>query len=414
MSEEIKSTSHTRRRWLVVALVVLVACGLVTVSASFLLIRNIPGVARLVYSDPADPTEVPTMRATFTPLPTATLTPTPEPVEPTDTPTSLPVGPTAPSTTSPTPQQTSDPPTAMPSDTPTLEPPTATPVPPTPTPAPQWLAFETKRGKTGDYEIFVMTPSGSRLTNVTTSWADDVAPVWSPDGRRIAFVSWRDTALGKSSLGSGSIYLMDFDPIVGVSRNPIRLTQSGDHDGWPTWSPDGKRVAFYSERSGNRDIWVINVDGSGLTQLTDHPEDDLHPAWSPDGTKIAFTSERGGNPDVWVMNADGSNPVNLTKTPGRDRYPMWSPDGAQITFNTNRDGNQEIYMMNANGSNQRNVSNSPGSKEGLADWSPDGRRLVLYSDRSGNKEIYIVNLATGKWTNITNNRVDDEFCTWSP
>ncbi len=267
----------------------------------------------------------------------------------------------------------------------------------------------------GDYEIFVMTPTGARLTNLTNSWADDLAPVWSPDGRRVAFVSLRDTVAGKWGLGPSSIYVMDFDPTSGTRvGEPFAVTDKNTNDGWPTWSPDGQRIAFQSDRSGNWDIWAVNLDGSGLTNLTNHPSDDRYPAWSPDGNQMAFTSNRTGDSEVWLMNIDGSGAANLTKTPGQDRYTMWSPDGSQMTFSTNRDGDQEIYVMNADGSNQRNVTNSPDSTEGLADWSPNGKRLVLYSSKPGNKDLFILNLATGQWKNITQNPSSDEFCTWSP
>jgi len=386
----------TRKRWiiLVTVLVLLLLCGIGSGAGAALIVREVPGVARLVYGDPPTATPIPatpTPRPTFTPAPTVTPTANPTPTRPNAT---------------------------EPAPSPTVSP-TATPSP-TPRPRPQWIVFETKRGKLGDYEIFAMRTDGSRLVNLTNSWADDVAPVWSPDGRRIAFVSLRDTPAGKYGLGPGAIYVMDFDPWTGTGgNNLIRVTDATTDDGWATWSPDGRRIAFESARSGNWDIWVVNVDGTGLINLTNSPGDDRYPAWSPNGKKIAFTTNRSGDYDVWAMNADGSSPVNLTNTPGRDRYAMWSPDGRQIAFNTRRDGNQEIYLMNVadtlqgtDGSNQRNVTHSP-STEGLADWSPDGRRLVLYSDRSGNKDIYIVDLTTGKWTNITNDPASDEFCTWS-
>ncbi len=405
----------TRKRRVVVWVFSLSACLLVAglAVAAVWAVRHIPGVARLVYGDPPTATAIATLRATFTPLPVATLTPMPTATSPTVPSTPVPSSPAPTAEATATDQQ----PTAAPTDLPpTQEPPTATPLPPPPrpTPRPQWIAFETHRGSLGDYEIYVMTTDGDRLTNLTNSWADDVSPVWSPDGRRIAFVSFRDTLAGRWNLGPGTIYLLDFDPETGTAGNLVRLTDGRSHDGWPTWSPDGKRIAFQSDRTGNWDIWIINVDGSGLTQLTHSPADDEHPDWSPDGKKIAFSSDRSGNWDVWVIGADGSNPMNLTNAPRRDRYPMWSPDGQMITFNTNRNGDQEIYLMNANGSNQRNVSNSPQSTEGLADWSPDGKRLVLYSNRSGNKEIYIVDLASGQWTNLSNDPASDEFCTWSP
>jgi len=171
--------------------------------------------------------------------------------------------------------------------------------------------------------------------------------------------------------------------------------------------------AFASDRSGTGDIFVLERGGQ-IHNITNNPASDWDPAWSPDGTKIAFTTNRSGNRDVWTMNANGSNAVNLTNTLGKDRYTMWSPDGKMIAFNTSRDGDQEIYIMNADGSNQRNISQAPDSTEGLADWSPNGKQLVLYSSRPGNKDIFIVDLASGKWTNITKNPGSDEFTTWTP
>ncbi|HSR34475.1 MAG TPA: hypothetical protein VLY63_28230 [Anaerolineae bacterium] len=414
-----------RKRWIVVSalLFAVFLCLVVLAVGAVLAVKNIPAAARLVYGDPPSATALPTLRATFTPLSIATLTPTPTSTEIVSTFTPQPTGTAAqPGPTLENTRVTDDSvPTNPPSVTPTVKissptpaTPTPSPVPPTPTPRPEWLAFETDRGSLGDYEIFVMTSEGARATNLTNSWADDVSPVWSPDGRRIAFVSWRDTLSGKWSLEPGSIYIMDFDPDAGAAGNLVRLTDGTNNDTWPTWAPDGKRIAFQSDRGGDLDIWVINVDGSGLRNLTNNPGRDEHPAWSPDGTKIAFTSGRGANYEVWVMNADGSNPVNLTNAQGRDRYPMWSPDGTKIAFNTKRDGDQEIYIMRADGSNQRNVTNSPHT-EGLATWSPDGTRLVLYSDRPGDKDIFILDLGTGQWANISKSpNSDDEFCTWSP
>jgi Tol biopolymer transport system component len=414
MQQKAKQILGTRRRWLAVISLILIACLLGAVGASLVLIRNVPGIARQVYGDPATSTSAPALQATSALPSIATLTHTPTPPQPTATATPPPPSPTPVSQATTAGQQPTESATLPPSPTPTPVPPTPTSKPPTPTPAPQWLAFETKRGSLGDYEIYAVTPSGSRLTNLTNSWADDTSPVWSPDGRRIAFVSLRDTPLGKWGLAPGSLYLMDFDPVAGAAGDLFRLTDGANHDGWPTWSPDGQRLAFHGERDGELDIWVINQDGSGRKQLTDSPGDDAHPSWSPDGTSIAFTSERGGKPDIWVMKADGSDPVNLTNTQSRDRYPMWSPDGARIAFNTNRDGNQEIYVMNADGSNPVNVSRSPGSKEGLADWSPDGKRLVFYSNRAGSQDIYLLDLATGQWTPVVTDPSSDEFCTWSP
>ncbi len=119
------------------------------------------------------------------------------------------------------------------------------------------------------------------------------------------------------------------------------------------------RIAFQTNRDGNYEIYVMNGDGSGLTNLTNNPADDWNPVWSPDGNKIVYSSNRDGNNEVYVMNADGSNQTNLTNSPANDENPDWSPDGKKIAFDTDVDGNKEIYVMNADGSAKTNLTNAP-------------------------------------------------------
>jgi hypothetical protein len=117
------------------------------------------------------------------------------------------------------------------------------------------------------------------------------------------------------------------------------------------WAQAG-RIAFISKRDGNWEIYVMNADGSGQTNLTNNPAHDWGPSWSPDGRRIAFYSDRDGNWEIYVMNADGSGQTNLTNNPADDWGPSWSPDGRRIAFFSDRDGNREIYVMNADGSGQ--------------------------------------------------------------
>jgi len=171
-------------------------------------------------------------------------------------------------------------------------------------------------------EIYVMDADGSHQRNLTNNPADDVAPVWSPDGSRIAFVSDR------KEYESDDIYVMDAD-----GSHQRNLTNNLAVDVNPVWSPDGSRLAFTSYRDGNSEIYVMDADGSNQTRLTDDPAWDEDPAWSPDGSCLAFLSNRDGNSEIYVMDADGSNQTRLTNNPDQDGYhPTWSPDGSRLVF----------------------------------------------------------------------------------
>ena len=172
----------------------------------------------------------------------------------------------------------------------------------------------------------------SEAVAITHNSAKDLSPAWSPDGRRIAFESNRD--------GGWEIYVMNAD-----GSDVVQLTNNRGWDGGPAWSPDGRRIAFVSDRDGDREIYVMNADGSNIVQLTNNPSFDTDPAWSPDGRRIAFTSDWDGDFDIYVMNTDGSNVVQLTNNRGSDLAPAWSPDGRRIAFVSDRDGDWDIYVM---------------------------------------------------------------------
>jgi TolB protein len=149
------------------------------------------------------------------------------------------------------------------------------------------------------------------------------------------------------------------------------------------WSPDGSKIAFVVEYQAgpyNRDIFVVNADGSGQTQLTTDSNGDSDPAWSPDGSKIAFTSSRTGRLQIFVMNADGTSQTRLVTT-AEDAYrPAWSPDGQKVAFTVNSGGYYglpDVYTANANGSGLSLLV--AGGEEPL--WAPDGAR-VAYTDIS--------------------------------
>ena len=211
---------------------------------------------------------------------------------------------------------------------------------------------------------------------------------------RIVFQSNRD--------GNNEIYIMNGD-----GSGLTNLTNNLADDQAPFWSPDGKRIAFQSSRDGNSEVYVMDADGSNVTRLTTNPTDDAVDGWSPDGKRILFHSDRNGNYEVYAMNADGTDQTNLTNSPADDEIPDWSPDGTKIAFMSDRDGNPEIYVMNADGSNPSRLTNSPG-EDLFPYWSPDGTRIAFFSHRDGNSELYIMNWDGSNQVNLSNNSADDE------
>src|SRR5437899_2575034 len=152
-------------------------------------------------------------------------------------------------------------------------------------------------------------------------------------------------------------------------------------------------IAFSSNRDYSTSIYAMNADGSGVVQLTNNPPDyrlrDGDPAWSPDGTRIAFWTTRDGDWEVWVMNADGrsGSPIHKIMRASDDGAPVWSPDGTKIGFQAGGD----IYVMNADGSNPVNVTNTPDWNDDIV-WSPDSRTIAFQtSSSSGFVEIWVVN-----------------------
>ena len=170
------------------------------------------------------------------------------------------------------------------------------------------------------FEIYVMDADGGNQQRLTNHPNDDRSPSWSPNGKRIAFVSNRDGHV-IGGIPTFEIYVMDAD-----GKNQQRLTENRQNDLSPSWSPDGERIAFASDEKGNFEnfeIYVMDADGGNQQRLTNNPAYDWNPSWSPDGERIAFMSKRDENAEIYVMDADGGNPQNLTNNPHGDASPAW-------------------------------------------------------------------------------------------
>jgi TolB protein len=276
------------------------------------------------------------------------------------------------------------------------------------------ILFTSYRDDPSSREIYSMNADGTDVTRLTISLGHDMSPAWSPDGKRVAFVSMRNDP-------NGEIYVMNADG-TGVTR----LTYSDGADRAPTWSKDGKRIAFQSMRDDPAgDIYVMNDDGSGVTRVTTYPGADFDPAWSPDGKQIAFASAREaggqGTTDVYVLTLETMAVARVTSLGANVGHPSWAPGGKQIAFHTAYDPGDanlvtyDIVVLTLDGMQLRRITGGPG--DGTEDlspsWSPDGKQIAFTSVRDYNYEIYVMNADGSQRTRLTTSAVEDAMPAWN-
>jgi Tol biopolymer transport system component len=225
---------------------------------------------------------------------------------------------------------------------------------------------DSRRGINQDDEIYVTNADGTDRRNLTRNPGNDWGPDWSPDGKAIVFNSDRD------GLPMGGF-------LVRPDGSHLRRIATNAYVEYPAWSPDGKRIAFMGgDLTGEYDIWVVDIDGTNLLQLTDSPGPDGWPAWSPDGTRIAFTSVRddcsysdapdcrstgdiGPHHDVWVVNADGTGLARVT--PEFGQFLTWSPDGQYLLVSS-----YSLYVIRPDGTGRASLDIAGFSGGLFPDW----------------------------------------------
>jgi len=218
------------------------------------------------------------------------------------------------------------------------------------------------------YEIYVMNADGSDLRRLTTNPGYDLWLTWSPDGRRIAFSSDRD--------GNTDLYAMDPD-----GSNLARLTTGPGRESAPSWSPGGERIVYMAKEDGPWQIWIMDADGTDPRQLVASEADDANPVFSPDGARIAFFSNRAGRgqDQVFVVNADGTG----DRAVAAGVFPGWAPDGASLIY-----GHEGLNVVGLDGANPRKLLEDV---FGFGRWSPDGKRIAYVGGQPPDLAVFVMN-----------------------
>lgn len=252
----------------------------------------------------------------------------------------------------------------------------------------------------GDSRLSLTNPDGSGVTLLTDTVSGHPFGAWSPDGEKLAFLS--------GSAGMGAVHVIRADGLDDRTLTDLQAAALA-------WSPDGTRLAF----EANGGIYVVEVDGAEQVRVTNAG---FGPKWSPDCRRIVFFSDVEGNPEIYTVESDGSDLRRLTQEPAQDVSPAWSPDGTRIAFVSSRDGNTELYVMDPDGGNQTRVTRDPAPDESF-EWAPDGEGIVYVSYRGGadptelgigNAEVFLVHVEEGEAHKLSANPAWDGDPSWSP
>jgi TolB protein len=266
------------------------------------------------------------------------------------------------------------------------------------------IAFASDRDSTPERqskELYIVDYDGFNPRRVTVNGSLNILPAWSPDGTSLAYVSYRRV--------TPLVYLARI--YEGKSIPNLTGERENSQAFAPSFSPDGQKVAFASNRSGNMDIWVANADGTGVQRLTTTRAAETAPCWSPTGQEIAFTSSRTGTPQLWVMGADGLNVRRLTTVGNYNDACAWNPGAPQfseIAYTARLEaGGFDIAVIDLATRQVRQITRGRGSCE-YPSWASNGRHLVFSCERRGTWAITIADregrsiqrLATGAGNNV--------------
>ncbi|MEW6607280.1 MAG: hypothetical protein AB1414_07495 [bacterium] len=283
-------------------------------------------------------------------------------------------------------------------------------------------------------KIYVMKCTNRKYTCLTDGSMEVGGPLWSPDGKKIAFYGNKNTLCKKKdSLGwfsienTGDIYVMDAD-----GKNQKKITTTSTEDSNYIWTPDSKKLIFESHPNygnkrfdadfikyeGNSDIYMVDSDGRNQIKLVNDPTNDRDISLSPDGRKIVYISLCNDNYEIFVMDIDSKNKIRLTNNSIDDWNPTWSPDGKKIAF-TSKDC--MLYLIDPDGKNQiklteinRNISDLITVSSFV--WAQDSKRIAFWgSSFNDSYDIYVIDINNKEVKNLTNTPDwDEQWISWRP
>jgi len=259
------------------------------------------------------------------------------------------------------------------------------------------IAFVSGAGQAAK-EIFVMDYDGANPSPLTGNQSINLSPRWSPDGRQIAYTSYRN--------GNPDLFVLNFES----GRRDVLSAQRG-LNATPGWSPDGQVLVFAMSATGGTNLFVMPKNGGTPKPLTTGTAISVSPSFSPNGRQIVFNSDRGGTPQIYIMDGDGSDLRRLTFQGSYNASPRWSPRGEKIAFMCRFGGNQ-ICLINPDGSGLQQLTSAGNNEEPT--WSPDGRHIVFTSTRNGGRDLFVMHADGSEQRRLTNNGRENYLADWSP
>jgi TolB protein len=260
------------------------------------------------------------------------------------------------------------------------------------------IAFVQGNGKVK--EIYMVDFDGSNPTQLTHDQTLDLSPAWSPDGRELAYVSYKqgNAKIYVLNLGSGSSRLLCGYPGINIA---------------PDWRPGGHDLAVTLSKAGNPDLYLVSSSGEILRRLAQSWAIDVSPSWAPDGNRLAYVSDETGGPQVYVLDAASGQKHRITYSGNYNTSPAWSPKGDWIAYSSLTGGHHNIFITRPDGSDTRQLTHGEGNNEAPT-WSPDGRMLAFSSTRQGGSAIWVLLVNGTGVRRLTPTGGGQELPDWSP